>query len=774
MNNGLFLSVKTGKNHISKKKPGSRQRTIISFLELALCILLMAAAVLLFVRIGGISCYLLPVLGFGALVCLLFWLEWRKRETLYVILASVFGLFLFGFLIGNDYAVNGLLVCINQIADTIGRSDLTIFEKFQVTAAESAYPLYATFTLFFGAGLAAAVSAFTVFEGKYFFINLFALAIGFFAVWHRLDMGIPEAALCFFAVFAVSFYTASRRTKLSIVLPFALTLLLMFGAVLLAEHAARPALSEASPYERVLRAKQYQKNSAEGWNQGVIAGRKPATGGGTAFYIRMSHPQMMYLKGFVGAAFDGEKWQALDNQAVYDNRELFYRFEQNAFSPLYQSARLSEISRAQTEETAADTVEITLAGSGDQYMLLPYGTALLDKPEEVLSRADALQRQPKQAQAYTFSVGGLSYTELLDFEETIIPTLSGEAYDQYLLAEGNYGVYVNETYRNVPESEKEALQALLKKYQLNAADLKDYRTAIQKVQEVLNSELAYDPDETLPRFNGSVAETLLQQEKRGRDIHFATLATLLFRMLGYPARYVEGYLITPANALQMKSDTSTPFGPRAAHAWTELYLDRVGWMPVEVLPSFENMMFPAQTAENNPHPEVNSAQNAGEAENAGGTAYPNQGATAADLRGRILRCVLLIAVVFTLAVAAIFVRRGRIIRKRKGKMEGEDKKAAVLAAYDYLCSVLRTCRLLCSGQNPEEVFSKYRQLLDEGQQAELQQLLQICEKNAFSNEAGTGEEAAFVCETAKKHIAFVTEKQKILRNIWIYLYIGVG
>ena len=56
MNNGLFLSVKTGKNHISKKKPGSRQRTIISFLELALCILLMAAAVLLFVRIGGISC----------------------------------------------------------------------------------------------------------------------------------------------------------------------------------------------------------------------------------------------------------------------------------------------------------------------------------------------------------------------------------------------------------------------------------------------------------------------------------------------------------------------------------------------------------------------------------------------------------------------------------------------------------------------------------------------------------------------------------------------
>ena len=107
-------------------------------------------------------------------------------------------------------------------------------------------------------------------------------------------------------------------------------------------------------------------------------------------------------------------------------------------------------------------------------------------------------------------------------------------------------------------------------------------------------------------------------------------------------------------------------------------------------------------------------------------------------------------------------------------MEGEDKKAAVLAAYEYLCSVLRACRLLCSGQNLEEVFSKYRQMLDEGQQAELQQFLQICEKNAFSNEAGTDEEAAFVCKTAKKHIAFVTEKQRLLRNMWIYLYIGVG
>lgn len=40
---------------------------------------------------------------------------------------------------------------------------------------------------------------------------------------------------------------------------------------------------------------------------------------------------------------------------------------------------------------------------------------------------------------------------------------------------------------------------------------------------------------------------------KGYDVQFATAATLMFRYYGIPARYAEGYLLTPEDAEKMKA-----------------------------------------------------------------------------------------------------------------------------------------------------------------------------------------------------------------------------
>lgn len=64
----------------------------------------------------------------------------------------------------------------------------------------------------------------------------------------------------------------------------------------------------------------------------------------------------------------------------------------------------------------------------------------------------------------------------------------------------------------------------------------------------------------------------------------------MFRYYGIPARYVEGYLITPQD-VDGKTDGETIEIPGTnGHAWTEIYIDGLGWVPLEMTPSYYGIM----------------------------------------------------------------------------------------------------------------------------------------------------------------------------------------
>ena len=74
----------------------------------------------------------------------------------------------------------------------------------------------------------------------------------------------------------------------------------------------------------------------------------------------------------------------------------------------------------------------------------------------------------------------------------------------------------------------------------------------------------------------NIVIAFLETYKEGICQHYASAATLLFRSLGIPARYTVGYV---GNGV---ANTWADVTNMQAHAWVEIYVDGVGWFPVEV------------------------------------------------------------------------------------------------------------------------------------------------------------------------------------------------
>lgn len=73
----------------------------------------------------------------------------------------------------------------------------------------------------------------------------------------------------------------------------------------------------------------------------------------------------------------------------------------------------------------------------------------------------------------------------------------------------------------------------------------------------------------------------LLENKKGYCMHFAAATVIAFRAANIPARYCEGYTVRDTDFV---GDTVVVNDSRA-HAWCEIYLAEVGWVPVDFTPA---------------------------------------------------------------------------------------------------------------------------------------------------------------------------------------------
>ena len=215
--------------------------------------------------------------------------------------------------------------------------------------------------------------------------------------------------------------------------------------------------------------------------------------------------------------------------------------------------------------------------------------------------------------------------------------------------------------------------------------------------------------------NTDVADKFLFESKKGYCVHYATAATLMYRMYGIPARYVTGFKVS-ADSFKENADGqwSTEVTDSAQHAWTEIFIDNYGWVPVDVTPAADGTMrvsYPGYNMEifnqimqqNNWTADMPSINDISKEK----TEYVRtwQGAVKAAIKRflrlvwRIIKILLLFIAVIGVAASPLWLRlRRNIILKRQNK-----KKA--VSIYKRLMCMLHMTGYVTEYDGTEEDFA---------------------------------------------------------------------
>ena len=225
---------------------------------------------------------------------------------------------------------------------------------------------------------------------------------------------------------------------------------------------------------------------------------------------------------------------------------------------------------------------------------------------------------------------------------------------------------------------------------------------VNAVKEYLGRNFYYTLSPGAAPRDQDFALYFLTQSHKGYCVHFATAAAVMLRAMGVPARYAEGYIVTPDDYKTAGSDGWADIPDSRAHSWVEVYYPGVGWEPVEMTPGFH--VETSQTQENNPQnqPPASSSPQQGAAVSSGPSSGPAPSSSASseaetpvpssapqgtesagdmDLAARPALFLLLAAV---LLVFVIVVRREIELMLREKRFSQKDTGRAALCIYAYL------------------------------------------------------------------------------------------
>lgn len=163
----------------------------------------------------------------------------------------------------------------------------------------------------------------------------------------------------------------------------------------------------------------------------------------------------------------------------------------------------------------------------------------------------------------------------------IVEAITSGSMGFYSTEEEIYRNWVYENYLQIDEYTNNYLQDMITNNP-QLAGFDGYSSEIyDNIAEYVQGHLSYGEGGTGLDNSYNVVEAFFSKYSTEAVCrHFAKAATMLYRAYGIPARYVEGYLVETVNGT---NPINLP-----GHAWVEVYIDSIGWVPVEVTAGSKN------------------------------------------------------------------------------------------------------------------------------------------------------------------------------------------
>lgn len=389
--------------------------------------------------------------------------------------------------------------------------------------------------------------------------------------------------------------------------------------------------------------------------------------------------ETIYLKGYVGNSYEGDRWLAAEEERFQD-AALNWKTEgdprlyiQNL--PFLRALYIEKDTGAEESRMQQLTVERLHADSG--YTYYPY-CSYLNEYYQVQGGDGYVAGQEEQDDIF-------SYYPRSVYKEAVESWRKDEDKSSVLdRVEASYGAYVSSCYLEVPEGFEE-LEQQCREQELKEGDVEEVSAYIKAF---LSDGYTFCMDVPKLPEGEDFVKYFLYESKTGYSTHYASAATLMFRMFDIPARYVVGYA-APQNLFTPQPDgtyTAVLQGDNA-HAWTEIYVEGEGWTPVEMTPgglgTLEEVEYQGE-----PVPEQKSSgneQEAPEQENPEGEETGAEALWKAWLQGNLESVIhgflALLLIGGGTAGAAAFLKKRRKALGFGRKLTPEERIRAIFQAY---------------------------------------------------------------------------------------------
>lgn len=495
----------------------------------------------------------------------------------------------------------------------------------------------------------------------------------------------------------------------------------------------------------------------------------------------------LYLKGFVGVTYKDNTWYAATDEMEEQLDEKLA-----GKSPLtWEYDKLENYSPegGSSYKYYAD-VNVTTVNRKDPRVYAPYYMGEIDGNGDTVfnSAADGNVLNGKmQGMLYLYEPLMLGYTP------------EGK--------EEDYSAYVREHYLQLPD-EKEMPEfyekidsTFVMDYSIGSGyvDLDDYTSSLfvpKTVDDDNSSFVQQSEDEyldqviqnlermlsayTYTKKPGRVpagedfVEYFLFHSRKGYCTYYASAATLILRWMGIPARYVEGYTVQAGdwgkydyNAYSVEADVPGTRG----HAWTEVYIDGFGWMPIEVtVGQLEEETTTQATTKHTADETTTQKMTTKEAtsQNQQSTEVKKITPGAESNQSYVILLAALVALLIPAVLyLAIVKRRSRMLRQKKGYQSIEKVKKRLFWVLERKgCKVLWN---LGKEQNVQRIL-KHMSL----KPAEAMQMLMLLEKMYFSQTESLGkEDREALCTLAETIFYKAADSSFFIRMVlkWVWCMI---
>ena len=294
--------------------------------------------------------------------------------------------------------------------------------------------------------------------------------------------------------------------------------------------------------------------------------------------------ETVYLRGFIGAEYDGHSWQPADAEQ-FDNAAASWKTDGDSRLAIANLPFL----RAAYDGAAPQQMTVQRLHADDTYTFVPYNAYFNDYYR--LNGDGAAAGQTAQDDTFYYFPRGEAKTLLTaraDADPSVLDRL-----------ESAYAVYAESRYLATPDGAdygtlQEFCNAAEKEHKLTG-DADAIRTF---VRSYLNEHCTYTGDSPQPADGADPVLYFLNESHAGSSTQFASAAVVLCRMLGLPARYVVGYAAPQSLFAESDGGWQAVLQDDNAHALAEVYLAGQGWTPLETTPGMLSELTEDQLAAN--------------------------------------------------------------------------------------------------------------------------------------------------------------------------------